>query len=369
VKIEFGGIILAARTIVPFGPQHPVLPEPIHLKLELEDEIVVGALPQIGYVHRGLEGLVDKKDINQLIYVCERVCGICSHQHSMCYCETIEKLCNIEVPERAKYLRTIWAELHRVHSHLLWLGLFADAFGYESLFMQTWRVREKTVDIMEKTAGTRIIISVNVVGGVRRDLDDNMITELKDYTKEMKGVFEKFKKAFGDDKAIINRTQGIGVITAEQMIELGGVGPTLRGSGVKQDCRLLPDVGAYKNLTFEPIVENGGDCYARMMVRMRETIQANELIEEAVNKLPAGPINVDVKPKPEGEQISRIEQPRGELMYYIRGNGTKNLDRLRIRTPTFSNIPPLLKMLPGCQMADVPVIVLTIDPCISCTER
>jgi ech hydrogenase subunit E len=358
-----------SRTIIPFGPQHPVLPEPIHLKLELEDEVVVGALPQIGYVHRGLEGLVEKKDINQLIYVTERVCGICSHQHSMCYCETLEKMMKIEVPERGKFLRTIWAELHRIHSHLLWLGLQADAFGYESLFMQTWRVREKAVDLMEKTAGTRIIISVNVIGGVRRDLDATMIREMKDFTVEMRDAFKKFERAFGDDKAIKQRTCGVGVIPKADMIELGGVGPTLRGSGVAEDCRNLADVGAYSKLSFEPIVEHDGDCYARMMVRMRETIQANELIAEALDKMPEGPINVEVKEKPEGEYVNRIEQPRGECVYYIKGNGSKKLDRLRIRTPTFANVPPLLKMLPGCQLADVPVIVLSIDPCISCTER
>ena len=360
---------MASRTIVPFGPQHPVLPEPIHLNLELEDETVVGALPQIGYVHRGLEGLTSKKDFNQLIYVCERVCGICSHQHSMCYCETIEKMMKIEVPDRAHFLRTIWAELHRIHSHLLWLGLFADAFGYESLFMQTWRIREKTVDMMEKTAGTRIIISVNVVGGVRRDLDEAMIRELKDFTDDMRKEFAKLSRMFGEDKGIMKRTQGVAVLSGAEMIELGAVGPVLRGSGVSQDIRQMPDVGAYSKLSFEPIVEHGCDCYARMMVRMRETVQANELIAEALGKLPSGDINVKTKVKPEGEGVSRIEQPRGELIYYVRGNGTKNLDRLRIRTPTFSNIPPLLKMLPGCQMADVPVIVLTIDPCISCTER
>ncbi|HBS60406.1 MAG TPA: NADH-quinone oxidoreductase subunit D, partial [Firmicutes bacterium] len=130
------------RTVIPFGPQHPVLPEPIQLKLVIEDEKVVEALPQIGYVHRGLERLVKVRDFHQMVFVAERICGICSFQHAMTYCLGIERLMNIEVPERADYLRVIWSELHRVHSHLLWLGLLADAFGFESLFMETWKIRE-----------------------------------------------------------------------------------------------------------------------------------------------------------------------------------------------------------------------------------
>ena len=156
---------MAKRSIIPFGPQHPVLPEPVHLDLVLEDEVVVEAIPSIGFVHRGLEKLVEKKDFKQYVYIAERICGICSCGHGMGYCEAVENVMGIEVPRRAAYLRTIWIEMSRLHSHLLWLGLLADAMGFESLFMESWRLREKILDMFDLTTGGRIIFSVMCVGG------------------------------------------------------------------------------------------------------------------------------------------------------------------------------------------------------------
>jgi ech hydrogenase subunit E len=355
-------------TIIPFGPQHPVFPEPLHLKLVLEDEIVKEAVPALGFVHRGLERLADIRDFNQMIQICERVCGICSTMHAQCYCQGIEELMGIEVPPRARFLRVIWGEIHRVQSHLLWLGLFADAFGFESLFMQCWKVREKIMDINEATGGNRVNVSVNIIGGVRRDLDSEMarwiLSELDLVEKEVRHL----EKVLLHDYTVRKRTVGKGVLTRDKALELGAAGPTLRGSGVAQDMRQL-GYAAYGELSYEPVVAEDGDAYSRNKVRFFETYQAIGLVREAIGKLPGGEINVKVKGKPEGEVVSRVEQPRGELLYYIKGKGEKNLDRLRIRTPTFANIPALLTMLPGVELADVPVITLSIDPCISCTER
>ncbi len=357
-----------ARTILPFGPQHPVLPEPLHLKLTIEDETVMEAIPALGYVHRGLEKLCEIRDYNQMIQVVERVCGICSCLHALCYCEGIEKMMGVEVPPRARFLRLIWGELHRMHSHLLWLGLFADAFGFESLFMQYWRIRERIMDIMEATCGNRVIVSVNVIGGVRRDLDASqcawILEQLAIAEKELKQV----QSTILSDYTVCSRTKGIGVLTKEQAYQLGAVGPTLRGSGWAQDNRQL-GYSAFGEVEFEPVVENDGDSYSRCAVRFRETLQSIDLVRQGIAKLPAGELAAKVKGKPQGEATSRVEQPRGELFYYIKGDGSNNLDRVRIRTPTFANIPPLLAMLPGIQLADVPVVVLSIDPCISCTER
>ena len=158
---------MGKRIVVPFGPQHPVLPEPIHLDLVLEDEKVVEVVPSLGFVHRGLELLSRKKEFKDMVYVAERICGICSFIHSLTYCQGIEKIMSIEVPERAQYLRVFWSELSRIHSHLLWLGFAADSAGYESLFMHSWRVREKILDIIEETAGGRVIFGACKIGGVR----------------------------------------------------------------------------------------------------------------------------------------------------------------------------------------------------------
>ena len=357
-----------ARTIIPFGPQHPVLPEPLHLKLPLDDATVTEAIPALGYVHRGLEGLATGRDFHQMVYVVERVCGICSCIHAMCYCNCIENLMGLEVPPRAKYLRVIWSELHRAHSHLLWLGLFADAFGFESLFMAIWRVRERIMNILEATAGNRVIISVNIIGGVRRDISgamlQHMLLDLDKVEKELKPLYETMM----NDYTIKKRTVGVGVLTKEQAYVLGSAGPVLRGSGWAQDMRQLK-YDAFADLDFEPVVENDGDSYARNKVRFRETFQSLDLVRQAIRNLPDGDLAVKVKGNPTGETTFRVEQPRGELFYYVKGNGEKNPERVRIRTPTFANIPPLLAMLPGTQLADVPVIALSIDPCISCTER
>ncbi|WP_045219827.1 nickel-dependent hydrogenase large subunit [Desulfonatronum thioautotrophicum] len=357
-----------AKTIIPFGPQHPVLPEPIHLSLTVEDEIVTQAVPALGYVHRGLEKLCDIRDYHHMIQVVERVCGICSKIHAMCYCHGLEEMMQIEVPPRAKYLRTIWSELHRVHSHLLWLGLFADGFGFEALFYQLWKIRERVMDINEATTGNRVIVSVNVMGGVRKDLSPTQIRWILSELELVESELKALESTILDDYTVKERTVGKGMLTKEQAYELGAAGPTLRGSGIAQDCRQL-NYAAFSDLEFEPVVEYDGDSYARSKVRYRETLQSIDLVRQALHKLPDGEINVKVKGNPEGEGVARVEQPRGELFYYFKGNGTKHLERLRIRTPTFANIPPLAVMLPGIELADVPVVVLSIDPCISCTER
>jgi len=356
------------KTIIPFGPQHPVLPEPIHLSLTVEDEIVLEAVPALGYVHRGLEKLAEIKDFHQMIQVVERVCGICSKIHAMCYCQGIEEIMKVEVPKRAEYLRVIWSELHRMHSHLLWLGLFADSFGFESVFMQFWKIRERIMDINESTTGNRVIVSVNQVGGVKRDLDTEQIRWILSELVLVEKEFKQLESTMFDDYTVKKRTVGVGVLSKEQAYELASAGPVLRASGIAQDMRQLK-YSAFSDLEFEPVVETAGDCYARGIVRFREVYQSIDLVRQAISKMPSGDINVKVKGNPEGELVNRVEQPRGECMYYIKANGTKNLDRLRIRTPTFSNIPPLAAMLPGIELADVPVVVLSIDPCISCTER
>ena len=356
------------RSIIPFGPQHPVLPEPLHLKLTVEDEIVQEAIPALGYIHRGLEGLATKRDFNQMVYVVERVCGICSCIHAMCYCHAIEGLMDIQVPRRAQFLRVIWSELHRVHSHLLWLGLFADGFGFESLFMALWRVRERVMDINEATAGNRVIVSTNIVGGVRRDLSAEQVASIFKDLDIMEEQLQPLYNTMMNDYSIKQRTVGKGILTKEMAHALGAAGPTLRGSGWAQDMRQL-QYEAFDELGFEPVVETDGDCYARTKVRFREVFQSINLVREALRKLPEGELAAKVKGNPKGEIVTRVEQPRGELFYYVRCNGTPNPERVRIRTPTFANIPPLLAILPGAELADVPVIALTIDPCISCTER
>jgi len=360
---------MGKRTIIPFGPQHPVLPEPVHLDLVIEDEKVIEAIPSIGFIHRGLEKLVEKKEYTEMVYVIERICGICSFGHGWGYCSTVEGMMGIEVPERADYLRTVWNEMGRIHSHLLWLGLLADGFGFESLFMHCWRLRETVLDLFEETTGGRVIFSVCKVGGIRKDIDP---ASLKKIVEKLNGIKKELRDVLGvfiDDSSVKSRLCGLGVLTKTDAEGLCAVGPVARASGIVQDMRLAGQ-GKYLDLGFEPIVETDGDCYARCKVRVREVFQSIELIEKAVERMPeGGDIAVEVKGNVDGEFINRMEQPRGEAVYYAKGQGTKFLERMRVRTPTDANIPAMVKILQGCEIADVPMIVLTIDPCISCTER
>lgn len=356
------------RSIVPFGPQHPVLPEPIHLDLVLEDEKVIEAIPSIGFVHRGLEKLVEKKDFQEYVYVAERICGICSFMHGMGYCESIERIMELELPPRAKYLRTIWCEMSRIHSHLLWLGLLADAFGYESLFMQSWRVREKILDMFEYSTGGRVIFSVNKIGGQRKDMDAGMLKQFLVVFDDIETELKPVCRAFLDDYAVASRLKGVGFLTKEQAHDLGAVGPFMRASGIALDTRKM-GYAAYPDIDFEPITSDVGDSYARCDVRIREIYQSIDIIRQAAAKIPDGEVAIPIKGMPDGEFMMRVEQPRGEAIYYSKANGTKFLERVRVRTPTFANLPGMLETLKGCQLADVPILILTIDPCISCTER
>ena len=359
---------MANRTIIPFGPQHPVLPEPIHLDLVVEDEKVIEAIPSIGFIHRGLEKLVEKRDFIDFTYVAERICGICSFIHGQTYCQGIEEIMKIEVPSRAKALRTIWGEMSRLHSHLLWLGLMADAFGFEALFMHCWRLREKLLDVIEETTGGRVIFGSCKVGGTRRDVTDAKLAEIVKLLNGMEQEIRDITGVFISDSTVKHRMRGVGIITKDEAIALGSVGPTLRGSGVAQDMRTL-GYAFFDKIKVNPITRPEGDCQARCEVRIDELFQSMDIIRQVVTQMPAGPVDVEVKGTPNGEFFSRVEQPRGEVVYYIKANGTKNLQRFRARTPTFSNLAPLIKMLQGCDLADVPVMALTIDPCISCTER
>jgi ech hydrogenase subunit E len=359
------------RTIIPFGPQHPVLPEPIVLDLILMDEKVMDAIPTIGYIHRGLEMMVERVEYTEMGFVVERICGICSFMHGMGYCVSLESIMNVEVPERARWLRLIWAEISRIQSHLLWLGLGADAFGFENLFMHCWRMREQILDIFEKTTGGRIIHSVNRIGGVKRDISDSELAAILAQLQELGAAFGETARVFETDPSIRHRLSGVGVLTTEDARAVDAVGPMARASGIAIDTR-LSGAHLYDRVDFEPMVESAGDCLARVLVRLREVDQSIDIIRQAIERMPKGDgqaIETRDRGVPDGEVFTRLEQPRGEVIYYVKANGTRFLERFRARTPTFANIPAMIKLVKGSQLADVPNIILTIDPCISCTER
>jgi Ni,Fe-hydrogenase III large subunit len=357
-------------TIVPFGPQHPVLAEPIQLELSLEDEVVTDAVLGLGYVHRGIEAEAERRPFDKDLALVERVCGICSVAHAVAYAQAIEAMAGVEVPRRARLLRLFFFELTRLHSHLLWLGLAADAIGFEALFHSCWRVREGLLDLFSSTAGARVIIAVTALGGVRVDIADQQLPAVRAALDEAERGLAGIAPFVLGNEAVARRLAGVGRISGEDATELGAVGPTARASGVAADVR-TSRYGAYDELPVEPIVEQGGDALARVLVRWRELYQSLELCRAALDRLDGlpGPLRAHVPPVLRGEATSRVEAPRGELFYYVAADGDRHPTRVRIRTPTFANLPTVLRMMPGTQMANVPVALLSIDPCLSCTER
>ena len=274
---------MAIQSVIPFGPQHPVLPEPIHIDLVLEDEKVVEAIPSVGFVHRGLEMLAEKRDFNDYQYVVERTCGICSFGHGLAYCEALEKIFDAEVPQRAKYLRTFWFEMSRIHSHLLWLGLLADAFGFDALFMQAWRMREKVLDMFEASTGGRVIFSVNKIGGVLKDMDSSMIHGFIGVFDSMEKDLRKMTNVFLKDCTVQKRLKGVGILTKEDAYRLSAAGAMARASGLEYDMRKT-GYEAYGDIDFDIITSNDCDGYARCEVRIGELFQSISILRQIAQK-------------------------------------------------------------------------------------
>lgn len=357
-------------TVVPFGPQHPVLAEPIQLQLTLEDEVVSDALLGLGYVHRGIEAEAERRSFEKDLALIERVCGICSVAHGVAYAQAIEALGGIEIPRRARLLRVLFFELTRIHSHLLWFGLAGDAIGFEALFQTCWRIREGILDVFAATAGNRVIISTTAIGGSRVELPDHRQQLVRDALDAVERGLDDIEPFVLGNEGFAGRVGGVGRLSGEDAVALGAVGPVARASGIAVDVR-TSGYAAYDELSVEPIVETAGDVLARAIVRWREIAQSIALCREALDRLRGlpGPIRARVPPVLRGEATSRVEAPRGELFYYVAADGERHPTRVHLRPPTYANLPALLRMMPGTQMAAVPITLVSIDPCLSCTER
>jgi Ni,Fe-hydrogenase III large subunit len=356
-----------AITVVPFGPQHPILAEPIRYMLKLEEEKVIGVDFEIGFMHRGIEKAMES-DYMKAMFISERVCGICSAVHALSFIGAVEKADDIEVPDRARYIRTIILELERVHSHLLWVGVAADAVGFQNLFMLAWREREAVMDLMEAIAGNRVHKSFYVPGGVRGDIDERLAKKISAALDSLERSTEFVAKAVKTDKTLINRVKGIGIMDKALGLKYGVVGPNARASGIRIDAR-LDRYEAFKWIDFEPIVLEGGDNLARVLVRVLELFQSIKIMRECLKRMEPGPFTSDFKGVLKGEASYRLEAPRGELFYYVKGNGTKGLERVKIRTPTLASVSVMRELLLGEEFADIPVTVLSFDPCMSCQDR
>lgn len=361
---------MSERFVVPIGPQHPALKEPGHFEFSVDGETVVGATVRLGYVHRGLEKATEARNWTQNLYLLERVCGICSHTHATVYSLGVEQLAGVTAPPRAQVIRTVFLELERIHSHLLWLGVAAHEAGFEALFMYSWRDREAVMDVLEVVSGNRVNYSVNVLGGVKVDIKPEHVTAIHKCLDFLEERTAHYLEVVTTDAAFLRRTRGIGYTSTEQAKELGLVGPTARASNVPCDIRAESPYAAYGEYPPEVKLSTAGDLEARFVVRIQEMAESYRLIRTLLANMPEGELTIRMPRKIKaGETISRVEAPRGELFYFLRSNGGEMPDRIHIRTPTICNLGSVIALSVGHKLADVPMILSGVDPCFSCNDR
>ena len=355
--------------MVPIGPYHLALEEPYKIEVHCDGETVIGADLKVGFNFRGIEWLAERKNLTQSIALMERVCGICSNVHSMTFCLALERIGGIDVPVRAQYVRVVMAELERIHSHLLWAGVAAELTGFHTLFMTCFNLREAAMDLLEAVSGNRVNYAMNCIGGVNRDIrnPEDILAGIRTIRGELERTLIPI---FTGDRTIAARCTGVGVLTREDALLHGAVGPVARASGVDSDLRRDQPYLVYDRLEVQVPVCLEGDVRARIMVRALELMESCRLVEQALRDMPATPLRgIDHYFMAPGETTMRIEAPRGEVFYFVATDGSDRPRRVKVRTPTFANIPTVVPMIRQAVLADVPLIQASIDPCYSCTDR
>jgi Ni,Fe-hydrogenase III large subunit len=343
--------------------------EPYKISVTCQGETIHDVAIDIGFSFRAIELLAQRRNYVQDLVLVERVCGICSGVHTMTFAMAAEALLELDVPARAQYIRVIISELERLHSHLLWAGIAAEDIGFQTMFMEIFALRERVMDALEAISGNRVHYAMNCIGGVNNDITDpdGLLAAMRDIKQALEQVV---MPVFTRNPTVRARMIGVGMLTKEQAVAYGVVGPFARASGLDADIRSEHPV--YQALGFKTVVEHGGDVFARVLVRAFEMLESARLIEQALHNLPAGPLCAPGGPftvVPEGEVTVRSEAPRGELLYYLQGNGTDHPARVKIRTPSYVNIPAVEPMALGQQLGDLPLIQASLDPCCSCTDR
>jgi len=379
---------------ISMGPQHPATHGVLRLVLELDGETVVKCTPHIGYLHRGTEKLAENRTYISALPLMDRLDYISSMSNDVGYCVAVERLFGIEAPERAKYIRTIMSEMTRISSHIIGVATHALDIGAMTLFLYSFRDRELLLDLFEMTCGARLTVSYPRIGGVRNDVSQEFLDKLYEFTEGFPKIIEEQYETLIDQNRIwLQRTKGIGVISAEEAINWGLTGPTLRGSGVPYDVRKYAPYDAYDKVEFDVPVGKNGDVYDRYRCRMEELRQSNRIIRQCIENMPDGPVLADNAPDldlpaegprklipdmslshaciyvsdehekifPEGEFYSAVEVPKGELGFYIISDGSGRPYRLRLRAPSFVHVSILPKLCEGSLVADVIANIGTID--------
>ncbi len=363
---------MSRKTLIPIGPYHPLQEEPELFKLYCDGEIVKDIKWVTGYNHRGIEKLSESKTYEQVFFLVERICGICSTSHPFAFANAVEEIADIEITDRAKYIRSIIGELERIHSHLLWVGLAGHFLGYNTVFMWAWKYREPVLDLFEMISGNRNSYAMFKVGGVRRDIDESKIQAIQKILGDVKKKTDLLAGAVMDDPVIHARTKGVGILTKQDVIDYGAVGPTARASGLPIDVRRDDPYAAYGMVNWKVITAEEGDVFAKAKVRLLEMYESISIIEQCLaglRKEKEGELNIVVKEIPEGIGNGRAEAPRGEVFHFVQSDGSSSPVRHKIRAPSYVNIATFKKSCIGQTIADATISLAAVDPCYCCTER
>ncbi len=363
---------MTKKTIIPIGPYHPLQEEPELFKLFCEGEKVIDVEFETGYNHRGIEKINESKTYDQVFFVVERICGICSTSHPFAYANAVEEIAQVEIPDRAKYIRSVVAELERIHSHLLWVGLAGHFLGYNTVFMWAWNYRETVLDLFEMITGNRNNYAMFKIGGVRRDIPNSAIPEIRRGLDKLKPKADLLTGAVMDDPVIHARTKGVGILTKEDIRTFGAVGPTARASGIAIDVRHDDPYAAYGLVNWKVITAEEGDVFAKAKVRLLEIYESISIIEQCLAKLEKekeGQTETVVRDVPPGMGFGHAEAPRGEVFHFVLSDGTNRPVRHKIRAPSYVNVATFKRSCPGQTISDATIILAAVDPCYCCTER
>jgi len=362
---------MSSKTInIPLGSQHISLLEPVRFKFECENEKIIGVDADVGFVHRGIEkACTTKFKYDGIGYVVARICGLCAITHSLSYTAAIEKLLGGEISQKAKYLRILLLELDRIHSHMLCLSHTCENAGFEAMFMRIMGDRELVMEIQELLTGNRVQFDFISIGGVNRDIDSLIAKQIIEKLSLVKQKVLGYIDEFSSNWSLSLKFKGIGAMSLDEAYRFNAIGPLARASGLNIDVRNEIDYLPFDEVGFKMQTHIDGDINARNIVRLNEILNSIEMCNNVLEGLPEGEIFTKIKGKPKGETVMRFEAPRGELMYYVKGNGSAMLERVRIKTPTFASIPAFSHIFVGQDYADAPAILASFDPCLSCTAK
>jgi NADH-quinone oxidoreductase subunit D len=374
---------------VNMGPQHPSTHGVLRLVVDLDGETIVDVRPDIGFLHRGVEKLAENRTYHQFIPLTDRLDYLSPLSNNLGYCLAVEKFFNVKIPERAEYLRVIFAELSRAASHLVWIATHALDIGAMTVFLYAFRERELILDMFEIATGQRMTSSWIRIGGIREDVPPLFMEKLAEFVSIFDERIDTYERLLTKNRIWLMRTKGIGYLSKEDALSYGVSGPIMRGSGVDFDLRRDESYGIYDRFEFDVPVRQEGDIYARYQVRIEEMRQANRILKQALEQIPEGPVMTDdprvAMPShqevyermealirrfyliskgfktPKGETYACVEAPKGELGYYIVSNGEERPYRLKIRAPSFVNLGAVNKMAKGAMVADLVGIIGSVD--------